>query len=145
MEPIILDSQLSIELAVKSIFKLTSIDFPTRHAIEFDKKLTKDLINAVSDEFKYKHLIPRAIFLTQLWERFYQISKYGLEELNLDTRDIIHKRDAERAIQDAEAAVSLAEYYFDFIIEEYDFDDPKSSQNIDFELKMDFYSLSSDS
>lgn len=149
-EDIISDCQYCIELSVKSMHKMIGTGFQTKHGLEFTHGNTQVFVTHVPDDFPYKNKIPRAIFLTQFWDRFYQLSKQGAPEIDKDPEAILHWKDAKRAVEDAIFCLSLAFHFLDYVVDNYEVDDPRPDQhNIDFsfdslEEMMDPYSLTYD-
>jgi len=113
IQNIIIDCQMSIELAVKSMFKAVGQDFDYSHGIGFGSANTQGFNNKIPNEFSRNEDIVRAIFLTQVWEKFYQIAKYGAPELNVGPTSMFEINDGERAINDATFCVELAEDLID--------------------------------
>lgn len=94
--------QQSIELSVKAVFKLMGIDFPKDHEIKFEIKETKELLKKeFPKNFYEKDKIPRLIFLTQFWKKFYEVAKYGKEELNIGPDELFSREEAEIALKHA--------------------------------------------
>ncbi|WP_368277059.1 HEPN domain-containing protein [Halorussus halobius] len=116
--------QLCIELSVKSMFLALGIKHPERHHITFEDKTTKGLLENVPDGFEKGDDFPRAIFLTQFWHRFYELTKYGVPKLGIKPIDIIDRSDAEKAINDAEYCVNLANELVQHQTEEHDVEIP---------------------
>jgi hypothetical protein len=52
-------------------------------------------------EFEYVDKIPRMLFLTDLWNQFYQPSKYPEQNLKITPGDLFNKVEAELAIRHA--------------------------------------------
>ena len=115
IQNIIIDCQMCIELSVKSMFKAVGQDFDYSHGIGFESHNTKNFNREVPSEYSRREDIIRATFLTQLWEKFYQFAKYGAPELNAGPSMIFDIHDGERAMNDAEFCVELAEDFIDFI------------------------------
>lgn len=142
IDSIIMDCQYVIELSTKSMFKMVGRDFPKKHGISFKDPKTQGFVYEIPDDFSHRDKVPRAIFLTRFWNEFYQLSKYGAPEINEDAEGILHKKDAERAIQDANFCLSLAQYLLDHIVEQYDVDDPRPDPSeLNFDFSIDPYSL----
>jgi len=118
IQNVIIDCQMSIELSVKSMFKAVGQDFDYSHGIGFESHNTQGFNNQVPDEFPRKEDIVRAIFLTQVWEKFYQLAKYGAPELNVGPTAMFNISDGERAINDAKFCVELAEDLIDYMGDE---------------------------
>ena len=106
---VISECQECIELSVKAMFKVVSENPPRTHDIEIHDDQTAALLHAeFPEDFDREDEIPRAVFLTQIWRRFYEHAKYGIPEQNIRPDDIVTKEDAERAIDDADYCVRLA-------------------------------------
>ena len=115
---IIANCQTAIELSAKAIFKIMNLDFPKDHQLLFErgkkgeevKRVTKELLlKEFPKYFVYKEELPRLIFLTYFWHRFYTIAKYGLAELNVPPDKLFRKEDAELAINHAKRCVNVAD------------------------------------
>jgi hypothetical protein len=117
IQNIIIDCQMSVELAVKSMFKTVGQDFDYSHGIGFDSHNTQGFNSRVPADFPRNNDIVRAIFLTQLWEKFYELAKYGAPQLNVGPSVLFDIEDGERAINDASFCVVLAEDFIDYIEE----------------------------
>ncbi|WP_157969596.1 HEPN domain-containing protein [Haloplanus rubicundus] len=117
IQNIIIDCQMSIELSVKSMFKAVDQEFDYSHGIGFESHNTQDFNRKVPADFPRREDIVRAIFLTQLWERFYELAKYGAPELNVGPSVIFEIDDGERALNDAAFCVELAEEFIDYVDE----------------------------
>jgi HEPN domain-containing protein len=142
MEKVLMDCQYVVEVSVKSMFKMVGKQFPKKHGLSLSSHETVDIIDKVSDDFDYKYLMPRAIFLTDFWSRFYELSKYGAPELNKTTKSIFHIRDAERIVEDAEFCLNLSRYLLDHVVEQYDLEHPKpNNDEVDFTMREDPYFL----
>lgn len=109
---------MSIELSVKSMFKSVGQDFDYSHGISFGSNNTQGFNSKVPDDFHRRDEIIRAIFLTQLWDKFYQLAKYGAPELDVGPSVIFEIEDGERAINDASFCVGLAEEFIDYVNED---------------------------
>ena len=117
VQNVVIDCQMCIELSVKSMFKSVGSDFDYSHGISFDSHNTIDFNSKVPEGFHRKKDIIRAIFLTQLWESFYELAKYGAPKLNVGPSVIFDIKDGERAISDASFCVELAEEFVEFVEE----------------------------
>ena len=115
---IIANCQTAIELSSKAVFKIMDLDFPKEHQLLFErgkkgeevKKVTKELLSKEFPEhFAYKEELPRLIFLTYFWYRFYTIAKYGISELDIPPDKLFKKEDAELAIKHAKLCVRMAD------------------------------------
>ncbi|WP_229121032.1 hypothetical protein [Halapricum desulfuricans] len=115
IQNIIIDCQMSIELSVKAMFKAVGQDFDYSHGVGFGSHNTQGFNNKVPADYPRKQDLIRSIFLTQLWESFYQLAKYGAPELNVGPDIIFSINDGERALNDAEFCVDLAEDFIDYI------------------------------
>ena len=103
-----IDCQLSIELAAKSMFKVAGVNHPFSHGISFDSHETQGFYNEIPDKFKRKEDIARVIFLTQFWEEFYELSKYGAPQLDVIPEMVFEVSDGERAVNDAQFSINVA-------------------------------------
>ncbi|MDZ5810272.1 hypothetical protein U4E84_02735 [Halorubrum sp. AD140] len=115
IQNIIIDCQLSIEIAVKSMYKAVDEEFKPTHDISFRSHETDRFNDSVPADFERKDEIIRAIFLTQFWERFYELAKYGAPALNIGPSFIFDTTDGERAISDAQFCVDLAEDFINHV------------------------------
>jgi len=115
---IIASCQTAIELSGKAVFKIMGLDFPKEHQLLFErgkkgegvKKVTKELLSKEFPKyFIHREEMPRLIFLTYFWHRFYTIAKYGIDELNIPPDKLFKKEDAELAIKHAKLCVSVAD------------------------------------
>lgn len=105
---IIKECQNSIELSGKSMFFLVDKEPPEGHDLRFDEDRVQGFLHEVPDSFAQAEDIPRAILLTGVWYQYYEIAGYGLPSHNLPPRDLVSKRDAERAIEDSEFCFDIA-------------------------------------
>jgi hypothetical protein len=119
------DPQECIELYTKSMFKLLGIEFPEQHGLSFKEDKVNSFINNAYNEhpdFEYLDNLPRVIILTNFWEAFYSVGKYGSQDLNIRPQDIIGIEDIKLAIHHAQycgkTAVGLFEYETGTSIEE---------------------------
>lgn len=115
VQNMIIDCQLSIEMAVKGMFKVASEQFDYSHGISFESGNTKNFYHNLPSGFNKDEEIVRAIFLTQFWERFYELAKYGAPDINVGPGTIFNESDAERALNDAKFCVDLAEDLIDHV------------------------------
>jgi len=114
---VIANCQEAIELSAKAIFKIMGLDFPKEHQLLFEKEgkeeikeVTKKLLSMEFPKyFIYKDELPRVIFLSYFWHRFYTIAKYGISELNLPPDRLFKKEEAELALNHAKLCVRIAE------------------------------------
>lgn len=109
VQNVIIDCQLCIELSVKAMFKLVGKDHPFSHGVSFEDHQTKGFYYEVPDGFQRKEDIVRVIFLTQFWEGFYELAKYGAPGLNVRPETIFDINDGARAIEDAEYCIEVAQ------------------------------------
>jgi len=114
---IIANCQTAIELSAKAVFKIMGLEFPKEHQLLFErgkkgeevKKVTKELLSKeLPKYFAYKEELPRLVFLTYFWYKFYAIAKYGIDELNIPPDKLFKKEDAELAIEHAKFCVKVA-------------------------------------
>lgn len=115
---IIANCQAAIELSGKAMFKIMGLDFPREHQLLFERrkkgeevmKITKGLLfKDFPKNFVYKDELPRLIFLTYFWHRFYTIAKYGIDELNVPPDKLFKREDAELAVKHAKFCVTVAD------------------------------------
>lgn len=100
--------QQSIELSTKALFKLMSTDFPRDHEIRFESKETEKLLSKnFAKNFYEKDKIPRLIFLTQFWKKFYLLAKYGNEKFNIGPDDLFEKEEAKVALKHAKECLNI--------------------------------------
>jgi HEPN domain-containing protein len=90
-------------------------DFDYSHGIGFSSHNTANFNREIPEDFPKREEIIRAIFLTQLWEKFYEIAKYGAPELNVGPSLIFDIKDGERALNDASFCVELAEDFINYV------------------------------
>ncbi|WP_336364856.1 hypothetical protein [Halalkalicoccus salilacus] len=138
-----MDCQYCIEISVKSIHKIIGRKYQTNsHGLEFGHGDTQEFTNNIPADFTHENKVPRAIFLTQFWDTFYELSKYGAPKVDKDPEDIFHWRDAERAIEDATFCLNLAFHLLDYAVDTYEIDDPRPDpSNLELNLTIDPYSL----
>lgn len=117
IQNIIIDCQMVIELSVKSMFKSVGQKFDKAHDIGFESHNTQGFNSKIPADFHRKEEVIRAIFLTQLWEKFYEVAKYGAPELNVGPSVIFENEDGERALTDATFCVELAEELIEYVDE----------------------------
>jgi len=115
IQNIIIDSQLSIELSVKAMFKLTGKDHPFSHGISFSDGATQGFYHEVPDDFDRKEDIARVIFLTRFWGEFYELAKYGAPKLNLPPEELFTVDDGVQALDDAEFCLNVAKDFLSFV------------------------------
>lgn len=120
----ILDLQLCIELSVKSMFIATGVEHPQKHDIEFDDNRTEGLLRNIPDDFDKGEKVPRAVFLTQFWHQFYELTKYGVPDLGLKPVDITALNDVKKAISDGEFCVEIAKDLVEYQAEGFDVSSP---------------------
>ena len=74
---------------------------------------TKELLSKeFPKHFAYKDELPRLIFLTYFWHRFYAIAKYGIDELNIPPDKLFKREEAELAVNHAKNCVDVAHNLF---------------------------------
>ena len=118
IQNMIIDCQMCIEMSVKSMFKLVGDNFDYSHGISFSSGHTKNFYYNIPSGFGRHEDIVRSIFLTQFWESFYELAKYGAPELNVGPQTIFNESDAERALNDAKFCVNLAEDMLEYAEQE---------------------------
>lgn len=115
IQNIIIDCQLCIEMATKSMFKLVGKDHPFSHGISFSDGKTQGFYSEIPEDFSRNDDIIRVIFLTNFWSEFYELAKYGAPNLNVRPEMIFTGDDGSRAISDAaycvDVAKSLLQYF----------------------------------
>ena len=142
LERVLVDCQYVIELSVKSMFKMVGKDFPKQHGIGLSSGRTHDMLTSVGDDFEYKNMIPRAVFLTKFWSEFYELSKYGAPQLNQSTNDIFHIKDVRRIVEDAEFCLDLSRFLLDYVVDKYNMEHPHpDNDEVNFHLSTDPYHL----
>lgn len=100
--------QQSIELSTKALFKLMGIDFPRDHEIRFEVNETEELLKKdFPKNFYEKDKVPRLIFLTQFWKKFYILAKYGNEKFNIGPDELFRKEEAEIALKHAKECYNV--------------------------------------
>lgn len=114
IQNVVIDCQLCIEIAAKSLFKLTGKDHPFSHGISFNDGRTQGFYNKVPEEFERKEDIVRVIFLTQFWSEFYELAKYGAPQLNVRPEMVFTTEDASRAVQDADFCVDVVKDFLEY-------------------------------
>ena len=117
IQNVIIDCQMVIELSVKAMFKTVGQDFDYSHDIGFSSGNTQGFNSQIPGDFPRNEEVIRAIFLTQVWEKFYQIAKYGVPELDVSPSIVFEIEDGERALNDASFCVDLAEDLLEFVEE----------------------------
>lgn len=84
------------------------------HGLDFED--AEELFDVdTPDNFHREDDFPRAVFLTQFWEEFYEKAKYGNEELSIPPDTFFTDEDAELAFEHAKWCVNLAKRYFDAV------------------------------
>lgn len=116
------DCQICVELAAKAIFKTVGVNPVERHEISFNHERVTGLLNRLPSDSDLSKRVPRVIFLTQFWERFYTLSKYGVPERNISSFELLNESDALRAVQDADYCIDTAEELIDLVISEKEID-----------------------
>lgn len=106
---IIRDCQFCIEVSTKAMFKLVGINPPRTHELDFADNRVEGFLRNIPDNCNDPDLVPRVIFLANFWSKFYTESKYGEPELNLTPIDLVRGKDAERAVEDANFCLRMAE------------------------------------
>lgn len=97
---IISDCQQCIELCGKVLFVLVGEDPPKEHGLDFENG-QRVLRSEFPERFNRETDIARVIFITQLWEEFYTIAKYGDENYSIPADDLFEREDAELAVSHA--------------------------------------------
>ena len=116
----IMDCQIIVELSAKSIFKSLGVNPVQKHDITFDNERVSGLLGRIPEGEDFTENVPRVIFLTQFWERFYTLAKYGVPEQNLSSFELMEPSDALRAVQDAEFCQETASEVFYYVLDELD-------------------------
>jgi HEPN domain-containing protein len=122
VQNIIMDCQFCIEISVKSMFKLVGKEYPFQHGVSLSDGRTQGFYHEVPDSFEKKSEIIRAVFLTQFWNEFYELAKYGVPQMNVRPEVIFSGDDGERAIDDSIFCVDLAKDLLGFVKEYRDSD-----------------------
>lgn len=111
---VIIDSQFCIEQSAKVIFKLTGVKAPERHGIGLEHERVEGVLNSLPDELDIEEDVQRVIFLTEVWEPYYEASKYGFPDLNIPSNAFMNADDGEKAISDAEFCIEVANELLDY-------------------------------
>lgn len=111
---------MCIEISAKSMFKLVGKNHPFDHGISFNDNRTQGFYHEIPDGYSEKDDIIRVIFLTQFWNSFYELAKYGAPELNMRPESIFTPDDGSRAINDAHFCVNEAEELLEYVKENSD-------------------------
>lgn len=106
---VIIDAQFCVEQAAKVIFKLADVNPPQQHAIGLDNDRVLGILNDLPEDFTREDDLKRVIFLTEVWEPYYEAAKYGYPEKNITSYSFMKKEDAEKAITDAKFSLEVAE------------------------------------
>lgn len=114
---IVSDCQIAVELSAKILFKSFGIKPVERHDIEFSHDRVSGLLGRLPEDEDFSDSVPRVLFLTQFWERFYQLSKYGIPEENMPSIKLINEADAIRAVQDADFCRDVSIKATDYILD----------------------------
>jgi len=114
----ITDCQVVIELSAKAIFKSFGINPVEKHEINFDNDRVSGLLSRVPKEDNLHRRVTRVVFVTQFWERFYTLSKYGVPEENISSFEIMDVSDGLRALQDADFCRNVASDVHSYVLEE---------------------------
>ena len=112
-------AQQCIELSVKSILSLLSINFPKAHEWVSDKEPFAAIARQIQerkllDRLASQHLdhtvpLPRLLLLMNFWGQFYLVSKYGFEAEHLaSAQDLFKSEEAKLAMQHAEECYRAA-------------------------------------
>lgn len=119
---VISDCQICVELAAKTILKSFGINPVQSHDINFEHERVTALLGRLPEdhEEEFDKTVPRVIFLTQFWERFYTLAKYGVPEENIHSFQLMSRSDAIRAIQDADFCLNVADSVFKYVLEQKD-------------------------
>lgn len=103
----IIDCQQSIEISVKAMFHAVGEDPPKNHDISFQNAYA--LLHAdFPEHFSQAQSIPRAVFLTQFWNEFYTIAKYGNEDNLIPANQLFDEDEAKLAVDHAQFCVTTA-------------------------------------
>jgi len=98
-------SQECIELSIKAIFLLLKREYPKKHG--FTEKEFEEILENLSLQFERSEL-PKLYLYLKFWSHFYQVAKYGLEELGVGANRLFEKEEAELALKHAERCISSA-------------------------------------
>lgn len=113
----ITDCQIIIELSAKTIFKSLGVNPVEKHDMEFSNERVSGALGRVPDTGELPERVPRVVFLTQFWERFYTISKYGVPEENISSFEIMNESDGLRAVQDADFCAEVADNVHSYVMD----------------------------
>lgn len=113
-------AQSVVELSTKAVFILSGISFPESHELlrltsgQDPPQNAKNIIYKANagdfpEEFEYTGEIARILFLTDLWNQFYQPSKYPEQELKITPEDLFKEAEAELVIRHANDCLELAD------------------------------------
>lgn len=104
---LISDYQESIELATKSMFHCMDERPPAEHEISFEN--AQGFLRAdFPDGFENRDELPKVIFLTRFWRKFYLTAKYGVDEFNIAPSDLFGDPEVELAHDHADFVVRIA-------------------------------------
>lgn len=115
-------AQEVIEFSAKSIFILVIGKYPKVHDFNKNinsKNLLKETLTCLKkilpDFPKYK--FERIFFFSDFWSKFYEIAKYGDDEmLKIDAEDLFVGKEAQLAHSHAEESIKIAEYIIDYLM-----------------------------
>ncbi|WP_336357629.1 HEPN domain-containing protein [Haloarcula sp. CGMCC 1.6347] len=136
-EVVISDCQVCVELSAKAIFKSVGVNPPQHHDIEFTDNRVKGLLSSLEKDYDEIEEIYRVLFLTQFWERFYTLAKYGAPEQNIPSSSFMDPRDAKRAVDDAEFCLDTAMNLHDYVLDQKEM----SLDDFDFDLYLDIETI----
>jgi hypothetical protein len=111
------DSQVCIELSVKSILSMLDIEYPRSHG--WDRKQLAEIAKQIRgrdllSRLKVQHLdyslpLPRLTYRVNFWSQFYPETKYGFEaEFLAPAQDLFEMNEAKLEANHAEACLTAA-------------------------------------
>lgn len=108
VQSVVMDCQLCIKLAVEAVFELAADNRTPSNRVSFEDGQDVELYGDLPDDFGSKNDVVRVVLLTQFWDEFNELAKYGAPSANVQPETIFEVDDGSRAIDDAEYCIEIA-------------------------------------
>ena len=103
-------SQESTEFSVKTLFLSLDVPFPPKHKIKEMK--FKEAMQKLTPMETNIYSFPKVLLMARFWSEFYEVAKYGFEELGIGSDKLFGKAEAQLAVEHAGECYRACEYIY---------------------------------
>jgi len=103
-------SQESTEFSVKALFLSLDVPFPPKHRIKEMK--FKEAVQKLTPDEANSYNFPKVLLMARFWSEFYEVAKYGFEELGVGPDKLFAKAEAQVAIEHAGECYRASQYIY---------------------------------